>query len=74
MSMIIHLNNGDKLRLDRPARSENMATLAKQISECGLVHSVDCDVTGPDDEVERYRDGKCIGFLSDLLERADRQF
>jgi len=62
--MIVYLNNGEKLQLERPSRGANMATLAKQISECGLVSAV--DTGGLTDENERYEDGRCIGFVADL--------
>lgn len=67
MKLVIHLNNGESLDCDMPARAANMATLAKQISECDMVHSVDAGIDGPNDEVERYENGKCIGFLLDLI-------
>jgi hypothetical protein len=67
MAIIIHLNNGESLRCEKPARGENMVTLAKQISECALVNAVDCDVDGPSDEIERYENGRCIGFLYDQI-------
>jgi len=63
-SLTLHLNNGEKLILERPARSGNIDTLARQISECGLVHSV--DTGGFEDEAVRYTNGKCEGFTADL--------